>query len=558
MRRADRCPSPSGAGRGLCALLTVVLALLAGAPAADDVQRDIYEEALVKKGIEPDTEGIRAYLRQVHSFNVGNELVAGLIRQLGSDEFAKREEATRKLLALPVVPEAALVKATQSADLEVRCRAEEILEKSKDRSNRETVIAALRTIQRKHLKGAADVILKIVPLFPSGQLRAAAIDAIAATVRPEDLALLREAVKGPDPNARAAGVAGLAALLGKDAGKELRGLLADKSDRVRLAVCRALADVGDRASLAPLGGLLAAEDVEVRADAAFLLRALAGKNFGFVPYSGLAERSKAARAWREWIETEGKTAKLHFPLAAAIKTLGRTVLCLYGGPQGVIEVDAAGKETFRIERGQAPWACQALPSGHLLVGFYASREIVEFDRKGKVVWQKAELPGGPMSVQRLQNGNTVAALSDSNKVVEIDRKGTIVWQVTVAGRPADARRLPNGRTLVAAHNGGKVLEVDKDGKVVWALAGLHDPQRAQRLPNGNTLVALTLGNTVAEYDRSGKQVWSKAGFTVALDAHRLPNGNTLVVDQRGVWEINRAGETVWKLEKKGVSRAWRH
>ncbi len=53
-----------------------------------------------------------------------------------------------------------------------------------------------------------------------------------------------------------------------------------------------------------------------------------------------------------------------------------------------MEVDAAGKVVWECKIAQA---CQALrrPNGHTLVCSYGGRRIVEVDREGKIVWEKA-------------------------------------------------------------------------------------------------------------------------------------------------------------------------
>jgi hypothetical protein len=104
----------------------------------------------------------------------------------------------------------------------------------------------------------------------------------------------------------------------------------------------------------------------------------------------------------------------------------------------------------------------------------------------------------------------------------------------------------------------RVVEVNPAGKVVWKLENLQDPQAVQRLENGNTLVAETVAGKVTEYDASGKAVWSKDGFQNPLDCQRLPDGHTIVVDRVAVHELAPDGKEVGKLDRTGLSRAWRY
>ena len=59
------------------------------------------------------------------------EEIAALVKQLGHDDFDKREEASQKLEAIGQPAEAALQEASKSKDEEVRRRATEILDKFK-------------------------------------------------------------------------------------------------------------------------------------------------------------------------------------------------------------------------------------------------------------------------------------------------------------------------------------------------------------------------------------------------------------------------------------------
>lgn len=124
-----------------------------------------------------------------------------------------------------------------------------------------------------------------------------------------------------------------------------------------------------------------------------------------------------------------------------------------------------------------------LANGHYLVAHYGLDVVREYDETGKV-FMEIPVKGGPHSVVRLLNGNTLVACSDHNgepKVVEFDTKGKVVWQVLKNELPGielkfmtGLQRLPNGNTLMTnwlGHNNfGKAphaIEVTPDKKVVW-------------------------------------------------------------------------------------------
>jgi len=546
-----------------CLLAAVLLSLSAPAPADQDANQPVSRPAephlqvLAEQAVAPTVQGIVEYMRKIHADNTNNELVRNLIRQLGDDSFTERDRATKALMSMAVLPEAALRQAAESEDAEVRARAEHILREADNRTCVLTLRAAMRTIQRKGLKGAAPAILRLVPLFPDLYVQRHFHDGLRATSRKADADLFRRTMRGSDPDLRIAAVVGLASIPGENHRADLHdAAVKDKHDRVRLAAAHELANVGDRRCLEALQALLSSEDAGVRARSCALLRALTGRRFDFVAYDKDETRSKAVEAWTGWLAGEGKTAKLSFPPRVKPAETGRTLMCGFG-THVVREIDASGKETFRISiRG--PWGCQGLPNGHRLVASHLSRSVHEYDESGKEVWKKDKLPGGAMSVQRLENGNTLVACSDSHCILEITRGGKIAWQVTIQGRPVDARRLDNGRTLVALQLANRVVEVNREGKVVWKLENVFTPQTAQRLDGGNTLVAETSKNVVNEYDAGGRVVWSKGGFTSPYDTQRLSNGNTLVVDSIGVHEVSPNGKIINTIKQPRLGRARRY
>jgi hypothetical protein len=118
--------------------------------------------------------------------------------------------------------------------------------------------------------------------------------------------------------------------------------------------------------------------------------------------------------------------------------------------------------------------------------------------------------------------------------------------------------LGDGHTLITLQNSQKVVEVDSAGKVVWEISGVGQAFSAERLENGNTLVSAIGHNKVREFDRAGRVVWERGAFANPYTAQRLASGNTLVVDTSGVTEIDPQGNTVHKLARANLSRAWKY
>jgi hypothetical protein len=393
-------------------------------------------------------------------------------------------------------------------------------------------------------------LLAAIPCCGDEYLRTEAQRALRAAVRPDDAPLLRERLKDPAPEMRAAAVVGLEAALGAEAVADVLPLAEDPADEVRLAAALAAVNHGRRHGLDVLAGLLDSADLRIRTRADRTLRSLTGQQFGFVAYESAENRKEAATRWRTWIGDQGPTAALKVPLTDADPLLGRTLVCYYNQNK-VVEFDAQGRQTWEMPI-LMPYGCDGLPNGHRLVASYTGRMVVEYDAQGKEVWKKDDLPASPFSVRRLSNGNTLVACSDSQRVVEIAQDKSIVWDVRVEGRPMDARRLDNGRTLIALQNGHAVVEVDREGKTVDAVRNLSNPLCVQRLENGHTLVCQMGAGKISEFDPLHKEIWTKTGLSAPHAAQRLPNGNTLIIDSKGAHEYDPRGQEIWTKDGPGA------
>src|SRR5207247_538681 len=78
------------------------------------------------------------------------------------------------------------------------------------------------------------------------------------------------------------------------------------------------------------------------------------------------------------------------------------------------------KEFFTVE---------PLTGGNYLIAAPGVGKIMELDRSGAVVWEKAALSG---IAKRLRGGNTLATVRDGS-LMEFDGKGKVVWEVSMPG-----------------------------------------------------------------------------------------------------------------------------
>jgi len=255
----------------------------------------------------------------------------------------------------------------------------------------------------------------------------------------------------------------------------------------------------------------------------------------------------------------------------------------------IIEVDLQGHivweyvvpEALRPE-GPISTEAELLPNGNVLF-LIAGRGLYEINRGGEVVWSHPD-PRSSHDADRLPNGNTIYVYGDEDKktdaqVKEVNPNGEVVWSWYAKDHfdmaPYSAiykngwthtnsvSRLPNGNTLISMRNFNFIVEVDLDGEVVRTIGEgtftkQHDPEVQ---PDGRILVAdhgdpqgaievdPETGEVAWRYVDGDEKNWP------LRDANRLPNGNTLITGLTKVFEVTPEGETVWRLELKGVKFA---
>jgi hypothetical protein len=497
------------------------LAVAGGGPPTPRAGADI--QTLRDYGIRPDDEGLLAYLRGLHPGPEARRQIDRLIAQLGSDGYAEREQASRRLSALAGVARADLERASRGPDAEVTRRARAILADHDAEADRptEVLLAALHEVARRKTPGAVPPLLGALPLCRRPGLRQAAERALAAAARAEDSGSLRRA-------------------------------LGDRDEGVRLAAAVALFDLGDRRSLTALGWLLDSDDLSVRNRAGRVLRAVTGRDLGFLAYAGPAVRARAAAWWRRWVEEEGPIARLDLPAPAQMR-LGRVLVC---NPQKgqVIELDEGGKKVWVAAHPGAS-CCEGLADGHRLVGSDSGR-VDEYDAAGVIRWSLEGL--GPVrAVRRLPGGNTLVAhdpgVGTTLREYRPDR--SVCREASLPDTPETVQSVGGGNTLVALLASGRVVELDRRGRVAWEVSAGGTPAAAQRLENGNTLVGTYgRGGRVAEVGPGGEEVWSHKVPNL-VDCQRLPDGHTLIsAGRERVLEVDAAGKVLWVYEEAGLTR----
>jgi hypothetical protein len=507
--------------------LIALLLLAAGNLSAADWLADSDAKTLHAAGVRADDAGLLAYLGSLRPLDGVRRQVKELVGHLGDDNFPSREQAMRQLTKLAAFAVDELQEASRGSDREVARRAKAILaEYEAGADQREDVLlAVLRTLARKKTVGAVPVLLDTPTAWERRDFRKAAEKSLNACYRPADAEALTRSLHAVNPHLRAAA-----------------------------AVC--LLNQGDRRSLAVLGRLLDSPELEIRNRAGRVLRAVSGRDFGFVAYAGPEAREKAAAAARRWIEAEGRTANLTRP-APVESLLGKILMCCHteGRDERVIELDENGKKIWEKE-SPGVFCCQGLADGHRLAGSLSGR-VGEYDAQGEVVWSLEKTPDPVMAVQRAANGRTLLALGSIHRKskLQVIRADKSVCSEVDLGifYPWDMQLLENGGTLVADQFSRRIIEVSRRGRVLGEWKDIKGPSSVQRLDNGNTLVCEGLNDRVVEVDRGGRVVWSH-NVSNPRHAQRLPNGHTIIADLGRLLELDAKGNSkvLWEFAEEAA------
>src|SRR5262249_8254413 len=132
-----------------------------------------------------------------------------------------------------------------------------------------------------------------------------------------------------------------------------------------------------------------------------------------------------------------------------------------------VEVDRAGRQVLKIERTSSEiMKARKLPGGDIVYASFKN-QIVRLDPTGKEIQKfPAFVSIWVRGLRVVPNGNVLGPEQDRKRVVEYDPKGKAVWEAAIQ-EPIAAVRLPNGHTLVTFMTKHQGVELDRSGKVVW-------------------------------------------------------------------------------------------
>lgn len=302
------------------------LLLVCGVP-ADETTGQSSRELLSRHGIQPTAAGTLAYLQRLKPDEGLQARVAILIKQLGSEVFVVRKRASSELTEIGEAAESQLEQAVQSNDLERSIRARQLLSTVRSLQNKDLneslLTAALGLLKREKSTQTPTVILDIFPRLENRPLWYAASEALWANVQTANEHEIRGKLKATHLPTRVAAIVALELAAGEESVDDLQEFLSHENDAIRLAASRALMNRLPRDCLGTLVGLLAAEDVEIRLQASWLLRDLTGQKFGDDRGDDF---QTIVNHWKQWADSNLDSAELQIPVGDQRLQLNRAVI----------------------------------------------------------------------------------------------------------------------------------------------------------------------------------------------------------------------------------------
>ncbi len=283
--------------------LALALLLPAAEPAKPALPGpDPADEALLKAaGLGTDGPALLEFFRKRTVSPDDEKRAAELVAQLGDEQYARREQATRQLKALGQAALPALRRAAQTGDAEVKRRARDCVSSIEAGRRPELAGAAARLLAARAPAGAVPALLAYLPAAPDADVeeeaRLALLALTAKAGKPDDGVVAALGDKAPARRAAAALAVGCTGT--EEQRRPVRRLLADPEPKVRLLAARGLLAARDKEAVPAVIDLLTVAPLAPQAED--VLVSLAGEAG---PKAALGEneasRRKCRDAWRAW------------------------------------------------------------------------------------------------------------------------------------------------------------------------------------------------------------------------------------------------------------------
>lgn len=150
-----------------------------------------------------------------------------------------------------------------------------------------------------------------------------------------------------------------------------------------------------------------------------------------------------------------------------------------------------GKIAAPVSQGSV-YGIHPLPDGELLlgIGYSWKNAVIKLSAERKIIDSMPPPPWQPSCVVTMPlpqgDDQLVVPFERANRLVAFDGYGSVKWNRDFTS-PRRVRQLPSGHLLLATRNA--VLELSPAGETLWRHE-CHDPVDALRLPDGRTAILL--------------------------------------------------------------------
>jgi hypothetical protein len=521
----------------------------------DFLRADEADAATLKRANLPTTDAaILSFLAKQTLSDEELQSAGTLLRQLGEESFARREEAMNGLRRHGSRVRGLLEQARRRAGREIADRAALLLRELPAGPTPEVLTAAIRLVGERKPKDAVKVLFAFAPTAPFDPVQRELTNALARLAKddPAGVALLVAGLSDPQPERRAAAAEALCRARRIDVMPSVRAVLQDADPQVAFRAGIALAEGHDKAALPVLITLIPEMTRGERWRIEDLLTQVAGEK---TPVLSAGDDASAARGsrelWMRWWREHGAGVDLaKTPLNKPLQ--GRLLVLTLERFDGVGRVQELGPKAdvaWTIDNLRQPLSAEWAGADRVLIAEYDAERVTERDGKGEILWEK-KLGQPVVAAQRLANGNTFIACR--NRLMELRPDGKEVYSLRRSVRDVvAARRFAEGPIIVLTDTGTCEV-VDVTGKLLtrFEVKGPHAMgTRIDALPGRRILLPISSQNRVVEYDAEGKVAW-QTPIEKPTAATRLPNGDTLAVSAvtKRVTQLDRSGNVVWQWE----------
>lgn len=505
-------------------------------------------------------------LTEVRSRTLSNDEYFALEKEVArlADKDTKVSEAAAHALLLKshgAIP--LLQRASQADDKVLALAAEKCLQAIEDTAPSPVPPTVLKLLALRRPEGAVQALLAYAPFMNSEQEREQMCEVLhqIAFADGKTSSELVKTLQDPLSVRRSVAAVVLCRRGSLEHLGEARNLLRDPDPVVRFEVAQALIHRKEKNAVQVLIDLLTDLPTEKAWEAEEILTTLAGtEGPGTDGLQDQTSKEQARQAWTAWWNENQSQVDLT-RVVGGPRTLGHLLVvesynpAIRGGR--VVEFDRKGKMLWEISGLRYPMYAEVVSQGRVLIAEQSNNQVMERDLKGKVIWTHA-VPS-PFYCQRLRNGNTFIATR--NQLLMLDSRQKPVFTRPINGQTIlGAACLRNGQIAYVTYQGNYV-RTDSSGKELKTFNLPTIPQMgvsgAQVLPGDRVLVSSTQQGMVVEFDEHGKERW-RVSIPAPGNPHRQPDGNTLIVGMSStrVYEVNRVGKIVSE-ETDLPYRPWR-